>query len=108
MSTLCEFGYFVEKGDRRNTFHGSSIFSIDFRISRNPSLISWREPCCSRVSTTLRAPALGTGLLDHIHVSEDEACFGALGVKTSLERADETEVGVFAQALGRVGHGVVE
>jgi hypothetical protein len=41
-------------------------------------------------------------------MGKNEASLGALRVKTSLERADETKVGVFAQALGRIGDGVVE
>lgn len=35
-----------------------------------------------------------TSLLDHVNVSQDEACLGALGVQTTLEATDQAQVGV--------------
>lgn len=35
-----------------------------------------------------------TGLFDHVNVSQDKACLGALGIQTTLEAADQTQVRV--------------
>lgn len=98
----------MRKKGRLDTFHGSFNLLHRGEDLTEPIIhIRTRASKFKGVDDLNSSADQVVGFLDHVDMSEDEPCLGALGVKATFKCSDKAEVRV-DQALGRILKSVVE